>query len=125
MLRSGKRKERHTLLRTSSRVCVELTNLLGTANSATSVSAPVAVALAVHHLVRLMNLLPAPFLFGGRRFVALALFEGNFATEMAEMIEALGAEVSPLDGGAHRAAGFGVVRAVAEAASTCEVRDVF
>src|SRR5688572_16867984 len=101
------------------------TKLLDSRDSATTLSAAIAVALAVHHLVRLVNLFPAPFLLRCRRFVALALFECDLAAEVAEVIESLGAQLTPLDRGEHRAARLGLMDAVTEPASLRELGDVF
>ena len=43
-----------------------------------------------------MNLLPAPLLRRGRGFVPLPLFEGDFAAEVAEVLEPLGGSALPV-----------------------------
>src|SRR5688500_5690043 len=82
------------------------------------------VSDAVHHLVVLVNLLPAAFFGGGRRLVTLPLFERKLAPQMTEVREPLGIELTSFDRGEHRTARFGFMRAIAEAAAAGELRDV-
>src|SRR5687768_10627011 len=90
------------------------TNLLDSADSGTTLSSAIPIAVPVHDLGRLVHLLPAALLRGLGRLVALPFLERDFSSEVAEMIETLGSELASLNRGEHRAAWFRAVRAVAE-----------
>src|SRR3954468_24859958 len=63
-----------------------------------------AIAFPVHRLGRLMDLLPAPLVFGGGGLVVLTLFISRLGIEPLEIFQPVGIELPGLDRLPHRAA---------------------
>src|SRR5437868_8743216 len=71
-----------------------------------------ALALAVHGLVRLMDLLPPPFVLGRGGLVVFTRFIRHFALEAQEVLQPIGVEPAGCDRLLYGAAGFFAVGTV-------------
>src|SRR3989442_4724997 len=83
-----------------------------------------AIAFAIHDFVRLMDLLPLPFLLGGGRLVVTALLVRRLAQQPPVVLEPIRVQLTALDRGTHRASGLALVRAVGEPAARRERRHI-
>src|SRR5262249_11020284 len=84
----------------------------------------IAFALAIHHLVRLMDLLPPPLVLGRGGLVVPALLVGRLAQQAPVVLEPIRVEFAALDRRRDGAARLAFVRAVGEPATVRESGDV-